>query len=88
MCRYAQFSLSSRQLNYRGFPLIFLKHFPNDLGGQIISGPGIAAAFGHNDSIAGILKISKLIMFSLGNHRETQFLKIVFQGCGQVGVTF
>ena len=25
MCRYAQFSLSSRQLNYRGFPLIFLK---------------------------------------------------------------
>lgn len=32
MCRYAQFTLSSRQLNYRGFPLIFLnqavKHFP------------------------------------------------------------
>ena len=26
MCRYAQFSLSSRQLNYRGFPLIFLKY--------------------------------------------------------------
>lgn len=25
MCRYAQFTLSSRQLNYRGFPLIFLK---------------------------------------------------------------
>ena len=24
MCRYAQFTLSSRQLNYRGFPLIFL----------------------------------------------------------------
>ena len=27
MCRYAQFTLSSRQLNYRGFPLIFLKQF-------------------------------------------------------------
>lgn len=27
MCRYAQFTLSSRQLNYRGFPLIFLKAF-------------------------------------------------------------
>ena len=26
MCRYAQFTLSSRQLNYRGFPLIFLKY--------------------------------------------------------------
>ena len=25
MCRYAQFTLSSRQLNYRGFPLILLK---------------------------------------------------------------
>ena len=27
MCRYAQFTLSSRQLNYRGFPLIFLNLF-------------------------------------------------------------
>ena len=25
MCRYAQFTLSSRQLNYRGFPLFILK---------------------------------------------------------------